>query len=95
LGGYGLIRKCRQGYKIGPLFADDPDQAETIFLKLCSFAEEGEKVYLDIPERNQAALILAERYGLKEVFGTARMYNREEPKIALDKIFGVTTFELG
>jgi hypothetical protein len=32
---------------------------------------------------------------MKQVFGTARMYTGEPPAIALDRVFGVTTFELG
>lgn len=31
LQGYGVIRKCFKGYKIGPLFADDTEIAETLF----------------------------------------------------------------
>lgn len=95
LQGYGLIRKCRRGYKIGPLFADDLSTAEAIYLDLSSYAEEQEKVYLDIPERNRMALSLAEKYGMQKVFSTERMYTKEEPGIALGKVFGVTTFELG
>lgn len=34
LRGYGVIRKCRRGYKIGPLFADDLPTAEKIFQAL-------------------------------------------------------------
>jgi GNAT superfamily N-acetyltransferase len=95
LGGYGLIRKCRQGYKIGPLFADSPDQAEAIFLKLSSYVEDKARIYLDVPEVNAAALKISEQFGMKKVFGTARMYTGQEPGIALKKVFGVTTFELG
>jgi ribosomal protein S18 acetylase RimI-like enzyme len=95
LGGYGVIRKCRQGYKIGPLFADTLEIAEAIYRKLSSFSEDNEKIYLDVPEVNLGALKMAERFGMKKVFGTARMYTGQEPEIALEKVFGVTTFELG
>ncbi len=33
--------------------------------------------------------------GLSPVFETARMYTGPAPAIALDRIFGVTSFELG
>jgi hypothetical protein len=52
-------------------------------------------VYLDVPEVNPAALALAVRYGMRKVFGTARMYTGAEPPLALDRLYGVTTFELG
>ena len=34
LEGYGVMRKCWKGYKIGPLFADTPEIAEKIFKAL-------------------------------------------------------------
>ncbi|WP_322742665.1 GNAT family N-acetyltransferase [Synechocystis salina] len=48
-----------------------------------------------MPEPNQAAIALGEKYGLQIVFETARMYTGQAPPIALDKIYGVTSFELG
>ena len=93
--GYGVIRKCRRGYKIGPLFADNEAIAEKLFLILSGFADIESSVFLDVPEMNRFALSLANKYGMKKVFSTARMYTREEPEIPLDRLFGVTTFELG
>lgn len=94
LQGYGAIRPCRVGYKIGPLFADTADVAETLFRSLAARAE-GAPVYLDVPEPNAAAVALAERHGMSKVFATARMYNRAAPELPLDEIFGITSFELG
>lgn len=95
LKGYGMIRKCQIGYKIGPLFADNKEIAEKIFQKLNSFLDEGTLFYLDTPEKNKEALKLAKRYDMKSMFETARMYSKKQPKINLQKVFGVTTFELG
>lgn len=92
--GYGVIRKCREGFKIGPLFADDQNIAERLFLKLTE-GKAGEQIFLDVPEKNRLAIELAEKHALRPVFATARMYSKVEPELALDKIFGVTTFELG
>ena len=36
--GYGMIRKCVTGYKIGPLFADSSTIAEELFKQLNNFA---------------------------------------------------------
>lgn len=94
LAGYGVIRTCREGRKIGPLFADDGETAEDLFLHLAAQAP-GEPVYLDIPEVNPAAMELARRYKMRPVIETTRMYLREEPDVALTMIFGVTSFELG
>ncbi|MGM0423878.1 MAG: GNAT family N-acetyltransferase [Thermodesulfobacteriota bacterium] len=95
LAGYGLMRKCRSGYKIGPLFADNTEFAEHLFLYFkCQIAEE-DPIILDTPEANPAAIELAERYNLQPIFETARMYKGKHPDLALERTFGMTTFELG
>lgn len=94
LRGYGVIRSCRRGSKIGPLFAADPDTADALFRGLIDFAP-NEPVFLDVPENNAQAMGLAARHGLQEVFGCARMYYGPPPEVAEDEIYGVTTFELG
>lgn len=95
LKGYGMVRKCRTGFKVGPLFADTEVIANNLFQKMRSFVGEGIQIFLDAPEENKQAVALAEQYKLKPMFETARMYTREPPKINLNKVFGVTTFELG
>lgn len=95
LHGYGMVRKCREGYKIGPLFADSKKYAKELLDAFISFVPKGENVYFDIPEPNKAAVELVEEYKMKKVFETARMYTKGEPDIQIDRIFGVTTFELG
>ncbi|MBP0594978.1 GNAT family N-acetyltransferase [Paraburkholderia sp. LEh10] len=92
--GYGVLRRCREGRKIGPLFADDAQIAQALFTALAARCP-AETVALDVPELNPAAIALAERHGMTSVFETARMYTREAPDIPLAQLFGVTSFELG
>jgi GNAT superfamily N-acetyltransferase len=92
--GYGVIRRCRDGQKIGPLFAETPAVAERLFTALAAKAP-GQTIVLDPPEPNQDAVALAKRYGLSPVFETARMYKGPAPDLPLSRIFGITTFELG
>lgn len=94
LAGYGVLRKCRVGYKIGPLFADTPDIAAALCRDFAAHAA-GSVYFLDLPEANPAALALAQQRGMKEVFATARMYRGTAPDLPLDGIYGITTFELG
>ncbi|WP_062398349.1 GNAT family N-acetyltransferase [Methanogenium cariaci] len=97
IGGYGgVIRRCFEGYKIGPVFADTPDIAESLLDGLTESVT-GEIFFLDTPpEPNTAAVAMArDRGGMEEVFGTARMYSRHVPVLPLEEIFGVTSFELG
>lgn len=93
--GLGMLRKCRVGYKIGPLFANGIELAEKIFLRMNNFVPNGENIYFDTPEVNKAAVAIAEKYSMEKVFGTARMYSKYEPTININEVFGVTTFELG
>ncbi|MEM7194291.1 MAG: GNAT family N-acetyltransferase [Pseudomonadota bacterium] len=95
LAGYGVVRKCRNGYKIGPLFADNPDLAEALFLALKSKTCLSDPIFLDTPEVNQDAVALAEKYEMINSFETARMYTGDFPDIPLNRVFGVTSFEIG
>jgi hypothetical protein len=94
LKGYGVLRKCRVGYKIGPLFADDPEIAEALFGALCNHAI-GEPVAMDIPGPNEAASKLAARYDMRGDFTCDRMYLKGDPGLPLGNIYGITTFEAG
>ena len=95
LNGFGAIRPCREGYKVGPLVACSPQVAEAILAWLLKGIDPGAEVFLDVPEPNSAAVGVAQSLGLEPVFETARMYRGPAPEIDVDKVFGVTTFELG
>jgi len=93
---YGVIRPCLEGHKIGPLFAPNAKDAEILFGALLqSRDDQGGKVYLDVPEPNQAAIDLATAHGMVAEFETARMYKGPAPKLDLDMTFGISSFELG
>ena len=95
LSGYGVLRPCRSGYKVGPLFADTPLIAEDLFLALQQGIPPDAPIFLDTPAVNGAALDLARRHNMRAVFETARMYANGKPDLPLERIFGVTSFELG
>lgn len=92
--GWGLMRTCAEGRKIGPLFADDLIDAERLLDGFLAAAP-GEPVLLDVPEPSVAARRAVRVRGMEPVFETARMYAGPRPELALEKIWGVTTFELG
>jgi GNAT superfamily N-acetyltransferase len=92
--GMGVIRPCRTGHKIGPLFASRPDVGASLFEALAAVAH-AEEVSIDVPEINADAMELARRHRLTEQFGCARMYHGAAPPIPWDRVYGVTTFELG
>jgi GNAT superfamily N-acetyltransferase len=92
--GYATIRRCYEGYKIGPLFAADADAAAALLAGLLPEAGD-EPVFVDVPVPNQEAVALAESIGLEPVFETARMYRGAAPQVPLKNVYGVTTLELG
>lgn len=92
--GYGIARPARTGYKLGPVFAERADIAERLLNSLMAKIA-GQQVQLDVPEPNEAGMRLARQFGLKEVFGCARMYCGADPKLPVQGIYGVTSFEFG
>ncbi|HYI17925.1 MAG TPA: GNAT family N-acetyltransferase [Solirubrobacteraceae bacterium] len=93
--GLGVVRPCREGSKIGPLFADDEPTARALFAALASRASPRGPLFLDVPEPNAAAAAIAREAGMEPAFETARMYTGRPPAIPVQRVFGVTSFELG
>jgi len=95
LRGWGVVRRCRIGHKVGPLLADDAVVAAALFDALVAAVPPGDDVALDVPLPNAAAVALARARGMVPVFETARMYTAPPPPVETTRIWGVTTFELG
>jgi ribosomal protein S18 acetylase RimI-like enzyme len=93
--GYGVSRPADEGYKVGPLFANDPGVADAIFRGLLATAP-GQPVFINAPDEtvNPHIAELVQRYGLSETFRAARMYNKAVPQISLRQVYGVTSLEL-
>ncbi len=94
LTGFGVIRPCHSGCKIGPLYAADAGVARDLVLALGRAGGAG-PVFLDVPEPNGAGVRMAEELGLSPQFETARMYLGPAPTTELTRVFGITSFELG
>ena len=91
--GFGVLRPCRDGAKIGPLTAMDAAAARSLFDALVVGIDG--PISLDLPEPNAEAVALAEAAGMQPVFETARMYAGPAPAVMRHRIFGVASFELG
>ncbi|MEU9287397.1 GNAT family N-acetyltransferase [Streptomyces sp. NPDC048275] len=94
LTGYAVIRPALDRPRIGPLFADTAEDARALLLGLAVGVPGGE-VVVDIPETNAAGIALAEEFGLAPSFETARMYTGPVRPFAGERVYGVTTLELG
>jgi hypothetical protein len=92
--GFAIVRKAQQGYKVCPLFADNGAVAEELY-RACLDAVAGDPLYLDIPVTNTGAVNLVKKYNATYVFECARMYYGKPPAMDVNKVFGITSFELG
>ena len=94
LEGFAVTRPCRAASRIGPLYAAAPEIAGALVSALA--AKTGATaVAIDVPDRNKAAVTLAQQIGLKPSFETARMYTGADPAVDYAGLFGVTSLELG
>lgn len=94
LKGFAMVRRLKEGYKVCPLFADNAAIAEELY-KACLNAAIGSSLIMDIPVTNTEAVNLMKKYDANYIFECARMYHGTPPDLPINKIFGITTFELG
>lgn len=94
MAGYGVLRQCHVGYKIGPLLANDPAAAETLLQGLLAAAPSA-SVFLDMPKPNTEAAALAQRHHMRPVAETSWMYTVKSPTVDLRRVFGMTTRGMG
>lgn len=90
--GYGVMRQCRSGWKIGGLLAIDDGTAAALVQHLAASVE-GE-VFIDVPAARQRFMDFLLVSGLRPGFETTRMYLGKPIPLA-PELFGVTTLELG
>jgi hypothetical protein len=83
LAGYGVLRPCRSGFKIGPLFADSPALAERLFTALKARAPAGRAAVPGHPHGpRRPRWIWCSRHCMTQGFETARMYAGGAPQCA-------------
>ncbi|HPG29276.1 MAG TPA: hypothetical protein PKY81_07810 [bacterium] len=87
--GYGIIRKAFCGYRFEPLYADNIEIAELIFLSALKCLETGAQVFIDIPENNKTAALFAQKFNFFKIFSMTRMYKKFEPPVAKEKVYGM------
>jgi GNAT superfamily N-acetyltransferase len=92
--GYAVVRRCVDGCKIGPLFADTPADADAL-LAACALEAAGAVLHIDVPESQRAFADSLAARGFSRGFLTARMYRGPAPTIDLAGVYGVTSLELG
>lgn len=86
---YAVLRPCRSGAKIGPLFAHDIDAALDLLATMSG------PVQVDVPAAQTEWLDALAARGLESGFRTKRMYRGVPPAMNLARVFGVSSLELG
>ena len=94
LAGYGVLRPRQEGYQIGPIYAETPQIADSLFRSLAA-QRPGRTLFYDALECNPESVRLAQAHGLKPMFETARMYANGRPDLPLHCHYSVCSFELG
>ncbi len=97
--GYGFIRPCMHGFRIGALYSDTPEIAKNLLLNLLELAGK-ESVIIDMPEINQAGHDLMVEIGAKrnktcDTIAMVKGTLSAEYKYHLDKNFGLFSLEIG
>jgi hypothetical protein len=91
--GYAVARACREGNKVGPLFARDVETALKLFAALG--AAVAGPLAIDVPAYQADFIAALRAAGLVPGFETARMYRGPAPEMAGGQVFGTTSLELG
>jgi len=95
--GYGVIRPCSKGYRIGPLYADSLESAKELTESLLSKIPCESQVIFDIPTKNYFSNLFAEYFVLERIedIDTQAMFKGEIHNQNEDKCYGVCSLEIG
>lgn len=91
--GYGAGREAREGTKIGPLFASRLDVAAILYDTIAHRMRPPWR--LDVPEPNFPALALTDERGMLRGRENVRMWRGTPPSFEMERVYGITSFELG
>lgn len=91
----GTIRRCREGHKVGPLYARSAEEAAEVVSSLAAAVDAG-VVFVDVPDPNPSGPRLVDLLQLTCKFETVRMYaDGPPPDRPFERVFGEMTLELG
>eukprot|EP01040_Poterioochromonas_malhamensis_P016918 gene16918-19322_t len=90
--GFGVIRPAMEGYRLGPLYANDAEVARVLFKALVGDLSLGSKVIMEIANVNTSALGL----DLKPLAAVCmHMYTQPPPPSDLSRVFALQSWTIG
>lgn len=93
IAGYGTVRPCKQGFRIGPLFANRPEDASHMMDALLA-AVSDQPVFMDVPANNPDALAVMDAHNFAPIFETERLYTGGRPVGDPKRTYALTGFML-
>lgn len=95
--GYGIVRRCLHSYRLGPVYSNTFEGAQVITQTLLNQIPIGEKVILDIPEKNPSIYQYLSFFGFspQSDMDTYLMFKGESQELAGKNCFGLASLEIG
>ncbi len=94
IAGFATYRRCREGSKIGPLYAACETDARAL-LSANPFAQPDVPCFVDIVDPNVPIAQLVKSLEFEPTFATARMFSGAQPQAIPEKFQAIATMELG
>ena len=92
--GWGCMRRCRDGWRLGPVFARNYNHAEEL-VRHFALSTIAETVYMDVTDGNVQAIRLAFTMGMTPWEARVKLFKGGYIKEPLDQIYGFTTVDIG
>ncbi len=90
--GFGVLRPAMEGYRVGPLYANDAEVARVLFKALIGDLSLESKVIMEIAKDNTSALGL----DLKPLAAVCmHMYTQPPPAYDLSRVFALQSWTIG
>ncbi|ESP90238.1 MULTISPECIES: GNAT family N-acetyltransferase [Pseudoalteromonas] len=89
------IRRSTDGYRLGPLYAENQAVSEKLFAMAMAQVPLGTQVTIDAPTLDLGFINTLKALGYEEIFHTFRMYRGTEPQGEKHKIQAIASLELG
>ncbi len=97
--GFGMIRRCVRGFRIGSLVADTPEIAQALIAELFVFAQ-GESVFIDVPDSTPESVSLlnafnATREPLEDTIMMIKGSGYSDYLHQRERLYGLFSLEIG